>query len=80
MGFFRGVPVLVPNGMGRDALLGTFREDASAGRATRVCVRGRLVGTPAPTNLRTLTMLSLRPGSSSDIWLASGSGMAACGR
>ncbi|MGB5833606.1 MAG: hypothetical protein WBG92_16655, partial [Thiohalocapsa sp.] len=76
----RGVPVLVPNDSGRDALLRTFSEDAGAGRATRVCARGRLVGTPAPTNLRTLTALSLRARSSGDIWLASGIGRAACGR
>ena len=76
----QGVAVHVPNDVGRDALLRGFAADADAGRATRVCARGRLVGTPAPTNLRTLTLLSLRPGSSNDIWLASGSGRAACGR
>ena len=76
----RGVPVYVSNDPGRDVLLRTFSEDASAGRATRVCARGRLVGTPAPTNLRTLTALSLLARSSGDIWLAGGSGGGACGR
>jgi hypothetical protein len=76
----QGVAVHVPNDSGRDALLRGFATDADAGRTTRVCARGQLVGTPAPTNLRTLTLLSLRTGSSGDIWLASGSGMAACGR
>ena len=76
----RGVAVHVPNDSGRDALLRGFAADADGGRATRVCARGRLIGTPAPTNLRTLTALSLRARSSGDIWLASGSGRAACGR
>ena len=76
----QGVAVHVPNDVGRDALLRGFAADADAGRATRVCARGRLVGTPAPTNLRMLTLLTLRATSSSDIWLASGSGRAACGR
>ena len=76
----RGVAVHVPNDSGRDALLRGFAADADAGRTTRISARGRLVGTPAPTKLRTLALLSLRPGSSSDIWLASDSGMSACGR
>ncbi|MGB5735850.1 MAG: hypothetical protein WBM40_15550, partial [Thiohalocapsa sp.] len=76
----QGVAVHVPNDVGRDALLRGFAAHADAGRATRVCARGRLVGTPAPTNLRMLTLLTLRATSSSDIWLASGSGRAACGR
>lgn len=63
----RGVPVHVPNDSGRDDLLRVLVAEVNADRSTRVRVCGRFLGTPAPTNLRTLTALTLRSRSSGDI-------------
>lgn len=46
----QGFAVWIPDDEGRDALLRRFADDARAGRATRVFLRGRLFAFEAPVN------------------------------
>ena len=59
--------VNVPNDPGRDDLLKAFLADASAGKPTRVFLKGKLFTFDAPTNAATLTGLSMDLQSSRDI-------------
>ena len=59
--------VNVPNDEGRDDLLRAFFADASAGKPTRVFLKGKLFAFDAPTNAAPLTGLSLDLKSSRDI-------------
>ena len=59
--------VNVPNDPGRDDLLKAFLADASAGKPTRVFLKGKLFTFDAPTNAALLTGLSLDLQSSRDI-------------
>lgn len=61
--------VHVPNGPGRDALLRRLVADARANRPTRVLVRGRILTFDAPTNVRRLTGLYMKLGSTRDVVL-----------
>jgi hypothetical protein len=66
----RSFPVLVPDDAGRDALLRRFAADAGAGRPTKVCVRGRLLTYPAPTQVSPMIGLYLELTSSRDVRFA----------
>jgi hypothetical protein len=59
--------VNVPNEPGRDDLLKAFLADASAGKPTKVFLKGKLFTFDAPTNAAPLTGLSMDLQSSRDI-------------
>ena len=59
--------VNVPNDPGRDDLLKVFLADASAGKPTKVFLKGKLFTFDAPTNAAPLTGLSMDLQSSRDI-------------
>ena len=63
----RSFAVNVPNDPGRDDLLKAFLADASAGKPTKVFLKGTLFTFDAPTNAAPLTGLSLDLQSSRDI-------------